>query len=449
MSIFSRLRKRGAEDDAPAASAPEKQALPLPGVAPPPAPVAASRSPSPEPNRAPAAPVVPPRSSSKAGVIGSPPSVPAPAPVVPPRPGAAPPPPRAAVEAPRPKPERVPAPPPPRNVPIAVKEPAAGSLDLAIALALDEPLAATAAGASTASDQAALHATFEDLAVEHVAPVRSAMLEVRWGEAQASWLDLAQPALKSLRRMAAEVGHTVLVGALDGFLAAVQKVLEPGQPPGVTGPSRDALLAAYVPLCTCLPRAFEVDGERDRREPLVVRALLEQVPGLDTLMIDKMMGAGLGRLAPLYAARADEIAAVTAIPDDIAAATATRVQAFHRATPAALATVDPAATVRELAVLVERLRTEHAAFEDAARGWSEADRLSKKRLRWVRQVSFLQITIALVRLGEIDLAVRLPKLAFARRLDELDSIVSRAAPIRRADSGSGSGMESGPHPVAA
>jgi len=153
----------------------------------------------------------------------------------------------------------------------------------------------------------------------------------------------------------------------------------------VTGPSRDALLAAYVPLCTCLPRAFDIEGERDRREPLVVRALLEQVAGLDTLMIDKMMGAGLGRLAPLYAARADEIAAVTAIPDDIAAATAARVQAFHRATPAALATVDPAATVRELAVLVERLRTEHAAFEDAARGWSEADRLSKKRLRWVRR----------------------------------------------------------------
>ena len=65
----------------------------------------------------------------------------------------------------------------------------------------------------------------------------------------------------------------------------------------------------------------------------------------------------------------------------------------------------------------------------------------------MRQVSFLQITIGLVRLGEVDLALRLPKLAFARRIDELDTIVSRAAPIRRADSGSG--MESGPHPVAA
>ena len=50
-------------------------------------------------------------------------------------------------------------------------------------------------------------------------------------------------------------------------------------------------------------------------------------------------------------------------------------------------------------------------------------------------MSFLQITIALVRLGEVDLALRLPKLAFARRIDELDAIVSRPAPVRRADSG--------------
>jgi hypothetical protein len=448
MSIFSRLRKRGPEDDGPSASSPEKQAPPLPGLAPPPAPPAPS--PRPEVSRAPAQ-SAPPRGNVQAGVAGV--IVPS-APVVAPKTAPpAPPPPRPPVEAPRAKPERAPVAPPPlaTRVPVAVKEPAAGSLDLAIALALDEPLAATA-GTSTASDEAALHATFEDLAVEHVAPVRSAMLEVRWGEAQASWLDIALPALKSLRRMASEVAHTTMVGALDGFLVAVQKVLEPGQPPALTGPSRDALLAAYVPLCACLPRAFEVDGERDRREPLVVRALLEQVAGLDPLMIDKMMAAGLGRLAPLYAARADEIAAVTAIPDDIAAATAARVQAFHRATPAALATVDPAATVRELADLVERLRVEHTAFEDAARGWSEADRLSKKRLRWVRQVSFLQITIALVRLGEIDVAVRLPKLAFARRLDELDAIVGRAAPVvRRADSGGSgsSGLQSGPHPVAA
>jgi hypothetical protein len=307
-------------------------------------------------------------------------------------------------------------------------------------------------GVSSASDDAALRETFEELAVAHVTPIRNAMMEVRFGEAQASWLELGRPALKSLRSMATEVGHQALVAALDGFVGALQTALEPGQPSEVTGPSRDTLLAAYAPLATCLPRAFALEGERDRREPIVVRALLEQVAELEPLMIDKLLGAGLGTLAQLFAARADELAAVTGIPETIAAAVAGRLQAFHRSTPAALATVDPTATVRELVKLLEQLRTENAAFDQAARGWTQDDRQAKKQLRQRRQTTFLQITIALVRLGEIDFALRLPKLPFARRIEDLDRVISsRAATIRPqpvAERDAGADAD-GPHPAAA
>ena len=75
------------------------------------------------------------------------------------------------------------------------------------------------------------------------------------------------------------------------------------------------------------------------------------------------------------------------------------------------------------------------------------DRQAKKQLRRRREVGFLQITIALVRLGDIDLALRLPKAAFTRRLDELERLVAgRAVPVRKLDATS---MESGPHPAAA
>jgi hypothetical protein len=342
------------------------------------------------------------------------------------------------------------------RVPVAVKEPTGGSLDLAIAMALEEsappPPAPSPApakhAAPTAADEAALRATFEELAVAHVAPVRSAMMEVRWGEAQASWLEIGRPALKSLRAMASEVGHSALVEALDGFVTALQKVLEPGKATDLKGPSRDTLLAAYAPLASCLPRAFELEGEHDRREPIVVRALLEQVAGLEPLMIDKLMAAGLGRLQELFAARADEIAVVTGIPDDVAAAVATRIQAFRKETPATLATIDPATTLRELGALVEQLRNDHAAFETVARGWSEMDRQAKKQLRRRREIAFLQITIALVRLGDIDVALRLPKATFTRRIDELERLVaSRAAVVRKLDNSASA--ESGPHPAAA
>ena len=499
MSIFSRLRKRGAEDGSPSEASPNPPTPPSPpaaaGAPPPRAPEPVRPAPPREPARAPVS-VAPQRGNVQAPTAGMIGAAPAPAAARPPlavaKPAATPPAPPPALpgmvsraspqRAPSPErasapperasapperasapperasapPERASAPPPAAAAPVAVNEPAGGSLDLAIALALDNevpkangvPKAAEAPAhlPPSAADEAALRATFEELAVAHVTVLRNAMLEVRWGEAQASWLDLGRPALKSLRKMAAEVGHTALVAALDGFVVALQAVLEPGQPPEVSGSSREALLAAYAPLVTCLPRAFALEGERDRREPIVVRSLLEQVADLETLMIDKLMAAGLGTLAALFAARADEIAAVTGIPDAIAARAATRIQAFRRATPAALATIDPAATIRELAQLVEQLRTEHMAFEEAARGWSVDARLAKKELRRQRQATFLQITIALVRLGEIDFAIRLPKLAFARRIDDLERIVdSRAAAVRQPVAS----MESGPHPVAA
>jgi hypothetical protein len=286
---------------------------------------------------------------------------------------------------------------------------------------------ATKEGRSTTGDQRTLLATFEELAVGHTAQVRSFMLEVRWGEPQTSWLALARPALRSLRAMARQIDHDALVVALDGFEAAVGETLRPGAPPAIGPAAREALLAAYLPLIAAMPRAFELDGERDRREPVVVRALLEQVTGLDPLMVDRMVAAGLGRLEALLSAKADEIAVVAEVPDDIAAATAARVQAFRSETPAALSAPDPGATARELGGLIATLEQEHRSFEDAARGWSSGDRDAKKRLRRQREVSFLQIVITLARLGEIDFVLELQKLPFARRIEELSRLGSQIA----------------------
>jgi hypothetical protein len=327
------------------------------------------------------------------------------------------------------------APPAPTAVPEPVQEPKRGSVEIAIDAALGPGALPTVAhGTSTDSDQAALRATFEDLAVPYMAEVRGAMMELQWGEAQASWFEMVRPVLRSLRKMAEPVGHTTLVEALDRFDAALAEILAPGQPATPSPAAREALLAAYGPLRACLPRAFELDGERDRREPMIVRALLEQVPGIDPLSIEKLLGVGFGKLSALYAGRADEIAVVSGIDEGVAAAIVTRVQAFRRTTPAGLAAVDTAETLRELTRLVVLARSQHLAFENASRSWSEKDRVGKRQLRRDRQVSLLQITIELARLGEIDLVQHLEKLPFVRKMDEIDGLIGRAIQSARAKS---------------
>lgn len=327
---------------------------------------------------------------------------------------------------------------------------APGSIDLAFEAALlpaggESAPAKHAEGTSTAADRKAVMATFEELAVGHTAPLRSFMLEVRWGEAQTSWIGSARPALKSLRAMAVQVEHPTLPQALDGFDKALGELLRPGAPSTVASAGREALLAAYAPLIAAMPRAFELEGERDRREPIVVRALLEQVPGLEPLMVERMTAAGLGRLEALYQAKGDEIAVVAEIPADIAAATVDCVQAFRRATPAALAAPDGVAAARELRALVGELGEDHRQFEAAARGWTEAAREAKKRTRRKRDVDFARVTIALARLGEVDLALQLARVPFQRRLDQLEALARQlvaAAPAedrveieKRTDSG--------------
>ena len=449
MSIFSKLLKRGPEDgpssgdgDAPAApqASPAARApAPAPAKATRPSPASNDKSGAPQPaqkmqqTRSYAAPATrPPTGRHRTLAAGAAPAAaaarPTPARVVPPN-GAAVPAPRPAATPAAARPaSAVPKERPPADGSGTIEMeamPAVGSIDQAFDQLLGQPPQAPAAGVSTESDLRAVMATFEALAVGHSAEVRSLMMEVRWGEAQTSWFELARPALKSLRAMSGQVGHDALTAALDGFGAAVDELLRPGAAPTVGPAQRDKLLAAYAPLVATLPAAFELQGERDRREPIVVRALLAQVPGLEPLMVDKLMAAGLTRLEALFQARADEVAAVTGLPGDLASAIVARVQAWKRATPAALATPDRAGTARELGALVEALETQHAGFEEASRGWSERDQQAKRRLRRERETTFLQITIVLARLGEVDLALALERCSFARRLEELTRLQTR------------------------
>jgi len=118
---------------------------------------------------------------------------------------------------------------------------------------------------------------------------------------------------------------------------------------------------------------------------------------------------------------------VADVPAEVAAATVELVQAFRRATPAALAAPDAGAAARELRALVGELGEDHRRFEAAARGWTEADREAKKRTRRKRDVDFARVTIALARLGEVDLALRLAKVPFQRRVEELAALAGRLA----------------------
>jgi hypothetical protein len=335
--------------------------------------------------------------------------------------------------------EKVPAPPPAAKEPVpppapAPRRPAGGrkrSAEGAVDEALDKLFSAEASrrskspreGISTDGDQAAVRATFEDLAVGHVRPLRNLMIELRFCDSLAGWLDLPRAALRSLRKMAEPLELAALCRALDAFAAALDAEARAG---ALTPEGRQRLLAAYEPLVTALPRAFTLEGERDRREPLLLAALLRQVPGLEPLMIQRLGAVGLGGLDTLVRATPEEIAVVAELPPPVAAALAAKMQELRGASDAGMG-LDAVAARKALAAEVRALEAAHATFEKAAAGWSRDHRAAKLRHRRQRELAFLRILVALARAGEVDLARRLETLPSTRRIQELDRCLLEAS----------------------
>jgi hypothetical protein len=286
-------------------------------------------------------------------------------------------------------------------------------------------------GVSNHADLAAVREVFDDVARNYLVQVRNLMLEVKWGEARAEWLSLCEPTLHSLRKMAGTMDMPSLCTALDGFVTVLHKVRQRCRG-AVAGDDRDELLQAYDPLVATLPRAFELDNERNRREPIIVQALLRQVPAVEKVTIDKLYAAGLTSLALLYQAKPDEIAATSAITLDVATRIVELFQSYRRSSGGTMAAATAAEEQRRLGALVSELKHQHVAFEEAAAAWSKSALERKKELRRARQSTMLKIQVALARLGEVDRLAELEKLPFGRRIENVQSYLEHARSAARA-----------------
>jgi hypothetical protein len=269
---------------------------------------------------------------------------------------------------------------------------------------------------------------FEELAAVHLGQLKNVMLELQLGEIECAWVASSRPALRSLGAMAEQMELPELATALAAVGAALDAAVASGRS-RVEGDEREALQQRYARLVELLPTSFALDGERDRREPIIVEALLRQVPGVEKLTINKLFAVGLDRLQPLLAARGDELVAVAGVQRELADRIEERFRGYRQRAATALAAADASAELAEVGALVTALRGQHDEFEAAAAAWSEEARQRKRALRRERELSFLRITVALARLGETERIARLERLPFGDRLAELDRYLTAAARV--------------------
>jgi ElaB/YqjD/DUF883 family membrane-anchored ribosome-binding protein len=187
----------------------------------------------------------------------------------------------------------------------------------------------------------------------------------------------------------------------------------------IAGATRDGLIAAYGKLSDLMPEAFGLDGERGRREAIIVHALLQQVPEVRKITIDKIYAAGLASLDNLFLAKPDEIAATTGMSESLATRIVEKVQRYRQEI-ASLTDATRAAEKNHLAKLATELRELHQQFESVASAWSDDGHAKKKHLRQARAVALL------ARLGEVDRLAQLERLPFERKIEQLEGYLQEA-----------------------
>ncbi|MFZ5893211.1 MAG: hypothetical protein ACOY0T_19280 [Myxococcota bacterium] len=257
---------------------------------------------------------------------------------------------------------------------------------------------------------------FLEISANHLGPVRDLIVEIELGEPTREWLSVCRPAVASLRRAAMDMA----LSDLGADLGALLSVIEQGERSvgsSLDARTREGLKAAYAKLSSALPQAFEVSQARNRREPLIVQTLLQQVPDVRKVALDRMYAAGLTTLDQFYKAKPGDIADAAGIPRELAERIVARFQRYRRELGTAPPTPRRQREKAQLEALTKKLEDQNAAFDISAKHWSHAE--EKRRVRQERASTLLEIGLLLARLGEVDLIEELEPLPFQKKAETL------------------------------
>lgn len=271
---------------------------------------------------------------------------------------------------------------------------------------------------------------FTQIAAGHMRPVRDFMIELKLGDPPREWIDLVRPAVSSLGKSAEGMGLTELRAATDVYLEALDVVVK-SETSRITAEQAKELTDAFDLLASELPGAFDLNEERDRREPIIVQSLLRQIPDVRKVALDKLYAAGLTSLEMYYAAKPYDVAQAAGLSEELAGRIVRRFAQYRRETSVGAPDLERTHEHKKLAVLTAQLAQQNEGFDAASKSWSSRATQDKKRLRKERNDTVLELNVLLARLGEVDLVKQLEKLPFQGKVDALraymEAVKERAA----------------------
>lgn len=269
---------------------------------------------------------------------------------------------------------------------------------------------------------AGVNELFAEIAAQYARPLKECVIELRRGTATRDWVDICRPALSSISKAARSMNIPKAAERMDELDAALSKAAE-SREKNLTAQEQAKLLEKYDRLVEVMPKAFSINDEVNRRDTIIIMALLKQIPEVGRVTIDKLYNAGLTSIDVLMLAKRDELAVATGIPSRIAEQICAKVMKY-RDDSSGTKRVDMKGYRQRLYELVLNLKKAHEAFNKAAAA-DDAD--EKRKQRNARSNLVFQISILLAELGEAELVKEHDKMTFERRISALDEFLARTA----------------------
>jgi len=181
----------------------------------------------------------------------------------------------------------------------------------------------------TQSEEAMLLELFGNIANAYVLPFKDFVRELqanhkRQRPTTADWLDFALPSVSLLSGAAEKMGYAKLHAILARIEAAMNAEKAQATDDGAVLPKLfcERVLVEHHQLSKILPATFSLELSEEemasKKEGLIVKFILKQIPECDERVINKIVFAGLGAFDRFMEIPSDEIAHVTGINQKLA-----------------------------------------------------------------------------------------------------------------------------------
>jgi len=283
--------------------------------------------------------------------------------------------------------------------------------------------------AAQGTDEAVVQDLFTQMAAEYARPLKHFITELGRGTVAIDGLEICRPILQSLIGAAGSVALQEAALRMTAFEAALGQAQR--EPRGLADrQTRDRILANYQNLKDALPEIFELDEQDEKRDEVVLRSVLKQVPRLDRASLTRLYRTGLGSLSALLAANPEDLAAATSIPRKLCERICAKLDEYRAAVESIPRDRGQLSFQSCLASVVRELRHQEEEIQSTrprrnAKLALETERRQRLRLR---QCYSLQVIAILAELGELDLIQKIQKLSFKRRIQRLEKYLGTSRP---------------------